>query len=137
MNNCITSMIEKYEEKGDFTYTAITDAQIAEAEKTLSLKLPAQYTEFLRTYGHGGIGGIEITGVGKNGHLLFVEDTLSYREHGLPENLIMIENCDEWIYCLDSTNGKVVSWNNDSPEEEYPDFDSYFLDRLKDAAENL
>lgn len=137
MNDSIKTMIEKYEVKGDFTHTAITDAQISEAESILSVKLPSQYTEFLRTYGHGGIGGTEIIGIGKNGKLLFVDATLRYREYGLPQNLVVIENCDEWVCCIDCSSGKVVTWSEDIPEEAYSDFDTYLLDRFKDAAENL
>lgn len=60
-------IIETYEEKGDFTYTTITDDQIVEAQNILGVELPEQYLDFLRTYGHGGIGGIEVIGIGKNG----------------------------------------------------------------------
>ena len=31
---------------------------------------------------------------------------LKYRTYGLPHNLIVIKNCDEWGYCIDSLNGK-------------------------------
>ncbi len=137
MNSIIKNLVEKHEEKGDFTYTVITPKQIEEAQVLLCASLPDEYLEFLHTYGHGGIGGVEIIGVGKNGNLLFVNETMKYRKLGLPDNLIVIENCDEWLYCLDCDNSRVVSWSNQSVEEAYPDFDTYLLDRFTDAAENL
>lgn len=51
-----------------------------------------------------------------------------------------MENCDEWLYCIDSSNGKVVSWSpydGDGVVEVYEDFDSYLLDRFNDAIENM
>lgn len=137
MNDKIQNLIKQYEAKGDFTYTIITPKQIEEVQTMLCSNLPGKYLEFLRTYGHGGIGGVEIIGVGKNGTLLFVKETMKYRELGLPDNLIVIENCDEWLYCIDCNNSQVVSWSNQSVEVAYPDFDTYLLDRFTDAAENL
>lgn len=137
MNETIKRLIGRYEEKGDFTYTAITDEQIAESQSLLSVKLPIQFLEFLQTYGHGGIGGVEVLGVGKNGHLLFVEETIKYRQHALPCSLIVIENCDEWVYCIDTQNNNVVSWDGKNTKEEYPDFDAYLLGRFTEAIENL
>lgn len=40
-------IIETYEEKGDFTYTTITEDQIVEAQNILGVELPAQYLDFL------------------------------------------------------------------------------------------
>lgn len=137
MNEKVKKIIETYEEKGDFTYTTITEDQIVEAQNILGVELPGQYLDFLRTYGHGGIGGIEVIGIGKNGKMLFVSETLEYREYGLDKNLILIENSDEWVYCIDCNNNSIVSWNREEIQKAYPDFDSYLLDRFTDAAENL
>ena len=89
MTEEIKKIIDTYEEKGDFTYTTITNDQIEEAQKALGVKIPEQYLDFLRTYGHGGIGGIEIIGIGKSGKMLFLDETLKYREYGLDEKLIL------------------------------------------------
>jgi hypothetical protein len=137
MTEEIKKIIDTYEEKGDFTYTTITNDQIEEAQKALGVKIPEQYLDFLRTYGHGGIGGIEIIGIGKSGKMLFLDETLKYREYGLDEKLILIENCDEWVYCIDCKNNRIVSWSRDDMQDAYADFDSYLLDRFTDAAENL
>lgn len=137
MSEKIKKLIVAYEETGDFTYTTITDDQIGEAENALGVKLPGQYLDFLRTYGHGGIGGIEVIGIGKSGKMLFVSETLEYREYGMDKNLILIENCDEWVYCIDCNNNSIVSWSREDIQNAYPDFDSYLLDRFTDAVENL
>ncbi len=137
MTEKIKKLIDTYEEVGDFTYTTITDDQIEEAQNALGVKLPGQYLDFLRTYGHGGIGGIEVIGIGKSGKMLFVSETLEYREYGLDKNLILIENCDEWVYCIDCNNNSIVSWSREDIQNAYPDFDSFLLDRFTDAAENL
>ena len=137
MNQKIKELVDRYKEKGDFTYKTITDEQIAESQILLSVELPVQFIEFLQTYGHGGIGGVEVLGVGKNSHLLFVEETLKYREHALPYNLIIVENCDEWVYCIDTKDSSVVSWDGKNIKEAYPDFDSYLQGRFTEAIENL
>ena len=132
-------LIKKYESKGDFTYADVTDEMLAGAEERLSVNIPEEYKCFLKEYGHGGIGGIEVLGVGKNGMLIFEQETLKYRKYGLPNELIVIENCDEWIYCLDTTNGKVVMWSRGAKEceEVFEGFNKYLLDRTTDILENL
>ncbi len=137
MNKDIKDLIKQYEVKGSFTYETISDEQIKEAENSLSVKIPSQYLEFLQEYGFGGIGGVEIIGVGGNGNLVFVEETLEYRRYGLPDNLIVIEDCGEWIYCINAETEAVISWTEGFIKEEYTDFDSYVFDRFTDAAENL
>lgn len=137
MNTEILNLVKQYEEPGDFTYTIPSEDKILEAEKKLLLTLPEAYKDFLRKFGHGGIGGIEIIGIGKNGVFLFVSETLKFRRYKLPNNLVVVENCDEWIYCINCIDFSVVSWSNGVVESAYTDFDTYLLDRFKDAAENL
>lgn len=60
---------------------------------------------------------------------------MRYRQRGLPQTLIVIENCGEWVYCINSETCTIVSWSEDLIKEEYSDFDSYLLDRFSDAAE--
>ena len=102
---------------------------LASAQRLLGVTIPQQYVEFLDEYGHGGVGGVEILGVGPTGTMLFLEATLRYRKYGLPNNLLVIEDCD---------TGEVVSWD---PVEgsivDYSDFDAFLLDRAKDAIDNL
>ena len=131
------NLIKEYECNGDFTYARATDMQLLTAENVLNVIIPNQYRVFLEEYGHGGIGGIEVLGIGKNGALLFVSETVKYREYGLAANLIVVENCDEWIYCINCDDGKIISWCNDSVNPAYSSFDEYLEDRFKDASENI
>ena len=137
MNDRLKELIDKYETVGDFTHASLHNEAIDEAEKILGFKINPEFIEFLSEYGHGGIGGIEVFGVGMNNEMLFVTETLKYREYGLPQTLLVIENCDEWVYCIDSNNGKVVTWSNDEIQEAYESFDDYLFDRFSDAAENM
>lgn len=137
MNNTIKEIVEKYEVPGDFTRAQVCDESFTKASELLNITIPLEYADFIRAYGQGGIGGIEIYGIGKNGASIFVSETLKYREYGLSDEYIVVENCDEWIYCIDSTNGKIISWSNGDIMPAYDNFDAYLLDRFSDAAENL
>ena len=101
MNDIILNTIKKYEVKGDFNYASVTDDMISDAEEILGVKLPNQYVDYIKMFGHGGIAGVEILGVGLTGKMIFVESTLEYRADELPGNLVVIENVDEWLMCLD------------------------------------
>ena len=138
MNKIIADLISKYEEKGDFNYAHVTDEMINEAESRLNVKLPEQYLEYIRKYGHGGIGGIGILGVGLDGSIVFLDVTLEYRLEGLPDNLVVIENVDEWLECIDCNTGKIVSWDlNGYIKEDYACFDDYLLSQINDVIDNL
>lgn len=56
--------------------------------------------DYLSEYGHGGIGGIEVLGVGLDGSAVFEDVTLDNRGEGLPEDLVVVERCDEWLECM-------------------------------------
>lgn len=135
----IIKTIKLYEENGDFTYPNVDDKTILRAEKELNVKLPDQYCWFLKQYGHGGINGIETYGIGKNGKTIFVDKTLQFRVYGLENDKIVIENCDEWIYCLDEKSGTVVMWSqyDKNCKTVYKDFLDYLNDRIGDAIENM
>lgn len=138
MNNQILDLIKKYEQPGDFNYANVSDEMINNAEATLGVKLPDQYVEFLKRFGHGGIGGIETIGVGLTGRMMFVDTTLDYREEELPDNLVVIENVDEWLNCIDCNTGKIVSWDfTGYIKEDYMCFDEYLIDQMNIAIENI
>lgn len=49
-----------------------------------------------------------------------------------------MENCAEWLYCIDCDDGSVVSWDlGGYVKPEHPCFDDYLLDRLNDAVEDM
>lgn len=138
MNDSILKTIKKYEIKGDFNYASVTDDMISEAEEKLGVKLPDQYVDYIKMFGHGGIAGLEILGVGLTGRMIFVDSTLEYRADELPENLVVIENVDEWLMCLDCNTGKVVSWDfTGYIKDEYDSFDDYLIDQMNNAIENM
>lgn len=139
MNQDIIRKISEYEQKGDFTYTSISDSDVHTIEQEMGVHIPEEYLWFLKTYGHGGLNGIETLGIGKNGKLIFKDATLKNREYGLPGNLIVIENCDEWLYCLDSNTGEVKMWapNDAGTDDAYDSFIAYLDDRVNDAIENM
>lgn len=138
MNDAIISLINQYEQNGDFNYATVTDDMITAAEEKLGVKLPEQYIDFLKEYGHGGIAGIEVMGVGLTGRMLFVDTTLEYREDDLPDNLVVVENVDEYLTCIDCDTEKIVSWDfSGYIKEDYDSFDEYLLDQMNSAIENL
>ncbi|RRF89142.1 MAG: SMI1/KNR4 family protein [Coriobacteriaceae bacterium] len=140
MNDQIRALIAQHEQKGDFTHVAPTKEMLASAQRLLGLTIPQQFVDFLHEYSYGGIGGITILGVGLDGSMAFLEETLSYRKYGLPHNLLVVENCDEWLWCLDCDSGEVVSWSQADGDDilpGYPSFDDFLLDDLQEAIDSL
>lgn len=138
MNDQTRTLIAQYEQESDFTHVAPTDEMIESAQRLLGVTIPEQFIEYLNEYSYGGVGGVEILGVGFTGEMLFVDTTLWYREYGLPHNLLAVENCDEWLYCLDCDTGEVVSWSRcDGVLPQSPCFDVFLLQDLEDAIEDL
>ncbi len=105
-------------------------------EKELSVTLPDSYKWFLKTFGYGGIEGIEIIGYDKCTPPSVVVETKEYREYGLPEKYVVIEDCDEFIYCLDTSKMEnnecpVISWDmQDSILFEEKNFIRFFFREL-------
>ena len=138
MNAQIRALIARHEQDALFTRVAPTEEMLTSAQRLLDVTIPRQFVEYLNEYSHGGVGGVEILGVGLTGTMLFVDTTLRYRKYGLPHNLLAVENCDEWLYCLDCDTGEVVSWSQvDGVLPGYPSFDDFLLQDLEDAIENL
>lgn len=139
MKEKIKSMIAEYSEAGDFIGVIENDEVISDSEKELGVNIPDQYKWFMRNYGQGGIGGVEILGISKVNRPVFRDVTIEYRNYGLPNNLIVVENCDEWLYCIDVDNEKVVSWDriNGVLGERYATFLEFLIDRFNDEIENM
>ena len=115
-----------------------SNEEIKKAEQVLGFEIPESYLWFLNQYGHGGFF-FEFLGCSLTGNLLFVKETLKQREYGLPTNLLVIENCDEYVVCINTDNGNIVSWSH------YDDagmlvkqtcFEDYFIDCLNNAIDN-
>ena len=138
MNTQIRALIAQHEQAGDFTHVAPSEEMLASAQRLLGITIPQQFVEFLQEYSYGGIGGVTILGIGLDGSMAFLEVTLDYRKYGLPYNLLAVENCDEWLWCLDCDTEEVVSWSQvDGVLPGYPSFDFFLLQDLEDAIENL
>ena len=70
---------------------------------------------------------------------MFVEETLKQRESGLPLDLLVIENCDEYFVCINTNSGNVVSWSifdNEGVTKMDDSFLAYFLDCVENAIDN-
>lgn len=139
MKEKVINMIKEYSDDGDFIGEVPNDEIINVAEKELGLNLPDEYKWFIKNYGQGGIGGVQILGVSKVNKPMFRDVTVEYRNYGLPNNLIVIENCDEWLYCLDTDTEKVIAWDRIRGVlgERYNTFLEFLADRFNDEIENM
>ena len=116
-----------------------TDKEILQAEQQLGVKIPVPFVWFLKEFGGGGYW-FDFIGYTKNGKAQFVEETFNQRENGLPENFLVIEDCDEFYHCLDTSNGKIASWSqygNDGVIYHFDNFYDFFRDNLENAIENF
>lgn len=139
MNDKLVEMINEYTEKGDFIGEVSND-YIKKAEKTLEVNFPKEYKEFVKQYGSGGICGVDILGVEGVEYSSVVESTERYRKLGLPHKYIVIENVDEFIYCLNTVGEhNVIRWDDISKREvtRYTTFDEYLQDSFQEAIDNL
>lgn len=134
----ILKLIQDYGEEDDFTGVS-NSANILKVEEMLGLKLPKSYKWFIENYGHGGINGVEVYGISKADIPSCVRHTNNYRQYGLPVELVVIENCDEWLYCIDT--GKmvddecpIVRWDKNSKSTflSFNNFYEYLYNRFND-----
>lgn len=121
----------------------VSDDKIVQIEEILKVKLPESYKWFLKNYGQILIMGVEIYGVLENKILSCVKVTEDYRKFGLPNKFVVVENCDEGVYCIDTSNieygeCRVVDWDriDGIGIEEYESFLEFFYERLVTAMEN-
>ncbi|HLR51308.1 MAG TPA: SMI1/KNR4 family protein [Candidatus Avamphibacillus sp.] len=138
----LTNFIKENMETGDFT-GGVDEKQIDYLQDTLKLKLPESYKWFLTNYGSGGVFGVDILGVSKSNIASVVIETESYRDLGMSENLVVIEDIDEYAYCLDTSNMEnnecpVTAWNRQGGLDDYNtanNFYEFLSQRLLDAKE--
>lgn len=112
--------------------------ELLEAEKALGFPIPKSYIWFLTKYGHGGCF-FEFLGYGLTGNALFVKETLAHREKGLPQYLLIIENCDEYVICIHSKTEEIISWSeydNSGMLKRSENFYQYFFECIQNAIEN-
>jgi len=138
----LTNFIKRNMDPDDFT-GGVDVKQIDYVQDTLKLKLPESYKWFLNNYGSGGLYGVDILGVAKSNIATVVIETESYRDLGMSENLIVIEDIDEYAYCLDTSkmvNNEcpVIAWNKQGGLDDYntaENFYEFLSQRLLDAKE--
>ncbi|KAA0760101.1 SMI1/KNR4 family protein [Bacillus sp. SH5-2] len=129
-------------ESDDFT-GGVDKKQVDYVQDTLQLKLPESYKWFLTNYGSGGLFGVDILGVAKSNIASIVIETESYRDLGMSEHLVVIEDIGEYAYCLDTSNMEnnecpVIAWDRQGGLDDYntaKNFYEFLSQRLLDAKE--
>ncbi|WP_226669726.1 SMI1/KNR4 family protein [Metabacillus litoralis] len=94
----------------------VNSKQVNYVQDTLKLKLTESYKWFLNNYGSGGLFGVNILGVAKSDIATVIIETENYRDLGMSEYLVVIEDIDEYAYCLDTSKLEnnecpVIAWN--------------------------
>jgi hypothetical protein len=134
-------IIQENKDSGFFT-GGVDEQIISDIEEELGVTLPQSYKWFLLNYGSGGVFGVNILGVGKANRPISAIATKEKRKFGLNKELVIIEDCDEYYYCLDTgklidSECPVISW--DQFEEidsiEANNFYEFFYNRLIDSKE--
>jgi cell wall assembly regulator SMI1 len=107
--------------------------EISDAARILGVEFPQDYSEFLEQLGWGGIGDLELYGLGSDVpiHLSLVTITESERSEmqpPLPPALIPLANDGAGnLFCLDVSHNwrsasPVVLWNHDEGPDQLPEF---------------
>lgn len=112
----IIQMIEEDTSNSSMFTGGVDTDKIRYIENNLNVKLPDSYKWFLKTFGYGFIYGVEILGYDKTTPPSVVTETQDYRKYGLPNEYVVIEDCDEFVYCLDTSKMEnnecpVISWD--------------------------
>ncbi|WP_166000883.1 SMI1/KNR4 family protein [Bacillus sp. Cs-700] len=134
--------IHRYMEADDFT-GGVDERQITYVQDKLDRKLPKSYQWFLKNYGSGGVFGVDIVGIAKNNIASVIRETKRYQTLGMGKNLVVVEDQDEYAYCLDTSimeNGEcpVIAWNRSGGLDDYytaSNFYEFLSERLMQAKE--
>ncbi|WP_017798628.1 SMI1/KNR4 family protein [Oceanobacillus kimchii] len=138
----LTEFIKRNMEPDDFT-GGVDNNQIDYVQDALKLELPESYKWFLNNFGSGGLFGVDILGVSNHNIASVVIETENYRDLGMSEKLVVIEDVDEYAYCLDTGNMEnkecpVIAWNRQGGLDEFNTaggFYEFLSQRLMDAKE--
>ncbi|WP_339200743.1 SMI1/KNR4 family protein [Peribacillus sp. FSL P2-0133] len=140
--SALKEFIKNYGKDDDFT-GGVSEDKVEETENKLQVSLPESYKWFLKNYGSGGSFGIDIIGYDLVGALVAAATKDHQKYYGLIDGLVVIEDIDEFAYCLDTNkmkNGEcpVITWDN---QEGYgrklaDNFLDYFIERLELAKED-
>jgi hypothetical protein len=136
----VATLIAQLGSRAFFT-GGVSEERIRQVEELLGVRLPESYKWFLREYGYAAVGGLEILGVGKSkDRPRVVDTTCGYRKVGLPKPYVVVSDCDEWLYCLQTdrmAGGEcpVTLWDPHGNEgvDTYPDFLAYLIAQCEEA----
>ncbi|MES1041794.1 SMI1/KNR4 family protein [Peribacillus simplex] len=139
----LQEFIKKYGKDDDFT-GGVSEDKVKETENKLQVPLPESYKWFLKNYGSGGSFGIDIIGYDLVGPTVVTATKDHQKYYGLIDGIIVIEDIDEFAYCLDINKMKdgecpvVIMWDN---QEGYgrtlaDNFLDYLIERLELAKED-
>jgi hypothetical protein len=120
-----------------------TELEIQEAQQRLGLLIQGDYRKFLLDFGWGGVGHLELYGLGADVPPFLNLITITHSERTemsppLKQELIPVMNDGGGnLYCLDSTSvgPRVVFWNHEGgsaqiPAVEAEDFSSWFAELM-------
>ncbi len=104
------------------------DSEISTAEGILELSFPTSYRQFLQQFGWGGVGDLEIFGLGADvpPYLNLVHVTMSERTEALPPlQKMLLPICSDGLgnlFCIDTTEWRltkpVVFWNHEESSDQ-------------------
>ncbi|SFS41416.1 SMI1/KNR4 family protein [Marininema halotolerans] len=139
----IVQMMRDYAVKGEDYFDPMPESKLKEAEALLEVNFPDSYKWYIQNYGHGGLEGVEILGIAQIA-MPVVETTIDYRQYGLPQQYIVIEDCGEYVYCLDTSRMEneecpIINWAiwEPIPIDEFDDFYSFLIDRFQGTIDNM
>lgn len=140
IENKINGYLEETGEEASvfFEENGAAEEKIKSVEAFLAVTLPESFQWFLKKYGSGGIEGIELFGIEcerEPQDCTLVIMTKEYREKGMPQNLVVIEYEGDYVRCLETDGGAVVTWSphdRDGIVVEAENFYTYFNEKLDD-----
>ena len=120
-----------------FSYIIPDQDMLRKAEVRLGFRIPEEYLWFLGKYGRGGVM-FDFLGFDEDGSCHFADATEYHRSAGLPDGMLVIEDCGEFVNAIDVRSGKVVSFSPDDGDgviEENESFCDYFLECIVNVLE--
>ncbi|WP_307892568.1 SMI1/KNR4 family protein [Bacillus swezeyi] len=125
------------EPQREHTFDKQSEDVILRTEKQLQVTFPKSFRWFLKTFGGDG------HELDLNGCDDILEDHKSFKAFHIPKGYVIIQNVDEYCYCLDTENMKdgecpVVNWSayEEGVYHTANHFYQFILDEIENAIEN-
>lgn len=125
-----------FEHSGDYDRKEVSEKQLRAVEKEIGCRIPEEYRACLKEFGMGDrIDGFVVLGFNDNKEPVFLRAAEDYRVFGLPEGVLVLEECEEWLYCIDIHTGEVFTWSpgNSVLNEAYDSFFDYLEGRIMEV----